>query len=185
MPLGKPVYPVIPLRIPPVLQKVENGKVPTKLLKKVKCGGLMYLDAANAFNKLYDAALKVGITLKNMGDYRTFERQEAMFNDRYSVKDEGRVPKVTRYYNRKIWFLKKGKSPSGVPGTSNHGLGLAIDLGEESNGRVVNLSARSLKWLCKNAPKYGFYMQVSDPKSPEFEAWHWQYCVGGPLEDGK
>jgi LAS superfamily LD-carboxypeptidase LdcB len=96
-----------------------------------------------------------------------------MFNDRYSLKDEGRVPQITRQYQGKTWYLKKGKSPSGVPGTSNHGLGLAIDL-DVSNPKVA-------AWLCSNAPKYGFYLQGSDPKSPEFELWHWQYCEGDTL----
>lgn len=179
--LRKPVYPVIPLKVPESLKKVKNGEVPIKMLKRVHAGGLMYTDAADAFNRMYKAAQSAGITFRSVGDYRPLDKQEWLFYDRYSMKDEGRVPKVTRIYKNKTWYLKKGKSPAGVPGTSNHGLGLAIDLGILVKGNIASLNDKAIKWLCANAPKYGFYLQVSDPKNPEFEIWHWQYCNGGPL----
>lgn len=155
---------------PTELKNVENGKLSPKQLAKVKCGGQMWKTAAIAFNLMYDAAKKEGITLKNIGDYRPYERQLSMFKERYSEKDEGRVPQVTRTWNGKKYFLRKGKSPSSTPGSSNHGLGLAIDLNVQDK--------KTLAWLCEHAPTYGFYLQGSDPKSPEFEAWHWQYCAG-------
>ena len=52
--------------------------------------------------------------------------------------------------------------------------GLAIDLNMQD--------AKRYKWMCENAPKYGFYLQGAPTKdgkpNPEYEAWHWQYCVG-------
>lgn len=56
------------------------------------------------------------------------------------------------------------------------GGGLAIDL-NVTDKKVAN-------WLCDNAPKYGFYLQGNDPKSPEFELWHWQYCLGDKMPEG-
>lgn len=43
--------------------------------------------------------------------------------------------------------------------------------------------AKRYKWMCENAPKYGFYLQGAPTKAdgkpnPEYEAWHWQYCIG-------
>jgi len=70
--------------------------------------------------------------------------------------------------------------PTGKSG-SNHGWGLAIDLAVEGKGgQIVALASakKALKFMCETAPKYGFFLQGSDPKSPEFEAWHWQYCLG-------
>ena len=37
--------------------------------------------------------------------------------------------------------------------------------------------------MCENAPNYGFYLQGAPTKAdgkanPEYEAWHWQYCIG-------
>ena len=52
--------------------------------------------------------------------------------------------------------------------------GLAIDLNMQD--------AKRYKWMCENAPKYGFYLQGEPTKNgkpnPEYEAWHWQYCLG-------
>ena len=58
------------------------------------------------------------------------------------------------------------------------GWGLAMDLAYEVKGKVISMGGKCLEWLCANAPKYGFYLQGSDPKSKEFEAWHWQYVLG-------
>lgn len=167
------MYPSKPLVVPTELKKVANGKLPDSLLFPISIGGRLWKNAAKCFNLMATEAKKSGITFKNEGDYRSFDRQLALFNDRYSLKDEGRVPTITRTYNGKKYFLKKGKSPSATPGTSNHGLGLAIDI-NVSDKKVAN-------WLCLHAPTYGFYLQGSDPKSPEFELWHWQYCLGDAL----
>jgi LAS superfamily LD-carboxypeptidase LdcB len=179
-------YPYRKLVLPAVLQKQINGRLDKASLARVNTGGKMFTTAAFAFNTMYDEAKKAGITLRNIGDYRSFDGQVAMFNDRYSLKDQGRKPQVTRQYEGKTWFLKKGKAPSAAPDPtgkrgSNHGWGLAIDLAvEDKKGQILALSSdkKALKWMCANAPRYGFFMQTADPKSPEFEAWHWQYCYG-------
>jgi LAS superfamily LD-carboxypeptidase LdcB len=179
-------YPYKKLVLPAALQKQINGRLDKASLARVNTGGKMFTTAAFAFNTMYDEAKKVGITLRNIGDYRSYDGQLAMFNDRYSLKDQGRKPQVTRQYEGKTWFLKKGKAPSAAPDPtgkrgSNHGWGLAIDLAvEDKKGQILALSSdkKALKWMCENAPRYGFFMQTADPKSPEFEAWHWQYCYG-------
>lgn len=161
-------YPYKKLVVPAALQCVDNGKLSGKILRPVKCGGQMWEGAAEAFNRMYDQAIQSGIKLRNVGDYRSYEAQLQLFKQRYSLEDTGRVPKVTREWDGKTWLLRKGMSPSSTPGKSNHGLGLAIDLDVTT--------AKVLDWLCTNAPAYGFYLQSDDPSSPEFEAWHWQYC---------
>lgn len=174
---GKNKYPFQKMELPSALKNVENGKLPNKILSKVDCGGVMYINAAKCFNLMYQDALAAGIKFKNIGDYRDFEGQKRMFLDRYDDEPTGRKPQVTRQYEGKIWYLKQGKSPSGTPGTSNHGLGLAIDLGAELKGKLVSLSShpKAAAWICENGPKYGFFLQGNDPKSPEFELWHWQW----------
>lgn len=179
-------YPFMRLVLPSMLNGHINGRLDAKLLAKVKTGGRMLKPAAVAFNALYDEALRNGITLKNIGDYRSFDGQLKMFRDRYSLVDEGRKPQVTRQYEGKTWYLKKGKAPSAAPDPtgkrgSNHGWGLAIDLAVEGKkGALVSLGSdkKAVRWMCANAPRFGFYLQTDNPKSPEFEIWHWQYCVG-------
>lgn len=164
----KTKYPYKKLVMPEALKGIPNGKLPGKLLRPVKCGGQMYVDAAEAFNRMYDLATLAGIKLRNVGDYRSYAQQEALFRQRYSTEDLGRKPAVTREWDGRKYWLRPGMSPSSTPGKSNHGLGLAIDLDVTTT--------KVLDWLCTNAPQFGFYMQTDDPSSPEFEAWHWQWC---------
>jgi len=169
-------YPAKNVTIPKRIEKFGNGRLPDNMLRKVKCGGRMFVRAAEDFDDLYNAALGAGIELVNIGDYRSYEAQKALFEQRYSKRDEGRRPSVTRTINGETYWLRKGMSPSSTPGRSNHGYGLAIDLGERVSGKTVPLAGKTLKWMCANAPTYNFFLQSSDPKSPEFEAWHWQWC---------
>lgn len=62
------------------------------------------------------------------------------------------------------------------PGTSEHNLGLAVDL------NYVNLDFKNTKayqWLIKNADKYGFVLRYPEDKEEitgiEYEPWHWRY----------
>ena len=175
-------YPYKKLVLPKALAKVENGKLDVKTLVKVKCGGVMFVDAANKFNEMYDAAVKDGIKFKNVGDYRSADAQLKLFKERYRLaedrdwKDKKKgilldTDRVKRVYNGETWLLRNGFAPCSTPQKSNHGYGLAIDLD------VTNKN--TLEWLCANAPTYGFFLQSDDPKSREFEAWHWQYCGVG------
>jgi len=180
-------YPFIKLVVPTALKAYKNGQLPANLLAKVKTGGQMYAPVAAHFNNLYDAALAAGFKLKNVGDYRSFEGQLNMFMDRYVTTDTGTG--VTRQYEGKTWYLKKGKAPSAAPDPtglkgSNHGWGLAIDLGYDVNGKLTSMGGACGDWMCANAPKYGFYLQGDNPASKEFELWHWQYALGDASPDG-
>ena len=180
-------YPFIKLVVPTALKQFKNGQLPANVLASVKTGGKMYAPVAEQFNKMYDAALAAGFRLKNVGDYRSFEGQLTMFMDRYVTEDTGTG--VTRKYDGKTWYLKKGKAPSAAPDPtglkgSNHGWGLAIDLGYDQGGKLASMGGACFDWMRANAPKYGFYLQGSDPKSKEFEAWHWQYALGDASPDG-
>jgi LAS superfamily LD-carboxypeptidase LdcB len=173
--------PFIKLVVPTALKQYKNGQLAESVLAPVKTGGKMYAPVAAEFNKMYDAALAAGFKLKNVGDYRSFDGQLSMFMDRYVTTDTGTG--VTRQYEGKTWYLKKGKAPSAAPDPtglkgSNHGWGLAIDLGYDVNGKLTSMVGACFDWMCANAPKYGFYLQGNNQASKEFEAWHWQYCLG-------
>ena len=181
--------PFIKLVVPTALKQYKNGQLADSVLAPIKTGGKMYAPVAAEFNKLYDAALAAGIKLKNVGDYRSFQGQLSMFMDRYVTTDTGTG--VTRQYEGKTWWLKKGKAPSAAPDPtglkgSNHGWGLAIDLGYDQGGKTASFGVNvpAFQWMCANAPKYGFYLQGNNPASKEFEAWHWQYCLGDASPDG-
>jgi LAS superfamily LD-carboxypeptidase LdcB len=150
------------------LRLYGNGKLPRTLLKKIHAGGELYGPAAWWANVMFEAAKNDGIKLRSVSaGYRSYERQKELFLERYSKLPTLRRPKVTRVWEGRTWWLKKGKSPSASPGKSDHGWGLAQDF--DVRDRAV------YRWLCANGPKYGFYME-SPSTSPNFEAWHWAYC---------
>lgn len=169
--MAKLKYPTKRLVVPAKLSEVPNGKLPVRFMGKMKGGGFLYRPVAQAFNKMHAHAKRDGITLRNIGSYRSYQSQHDLFVSRYSLKDEGRVPQVTRKFDGRVWYLRKGMSPCATPGASNHGYGLAVDLDVRD--------PKVLAWLDANAPAYGFYLQgkptlPNGKKNPEFEAWHWQ-----------
>jgi len=175
-------YPVLPIIMPSDLKREDNGNLKPALLREIKApNGKLHHLAATAWNALQLAAYFDGVELKHVGAYRPLSEQIALFNNRYEAQRTGRVPEVTRVYNGKTWYLKKGSAPAGSPSTSNHGWGLAID--------VASASGKRLEWLLgdgfatSNALKYGFSWQVSDPNNKNFEAWHLQYFAGDKLPE--
>lgn len=171
-------YPVLPIIMPSDLADQKNGELKPALLRGIKApNGKLHSLAATAWNAMQLAAYFDGIELKHVGAYRPLKEQINLFNTRYSTEKTPRKPQVTRKYLGKTWYLKKGMAPAGVPATSNHGIGLAID---------VNLSSgKELKWLLgdgfmtSNALKYGFSWEVKD--GPNAEAWHIRYICGDKL----
>lgn len=64
-----------------------------------------------------------------------------------------------------------------VPGTSNHGWGLAADLG----GGINKFDTPQHQWMVANASKHGWILPSWAQKNgSKPEAWHWEYVgVGG------
>ncbi|MCY9785927.1 D-alanyl-D-alanine carboxypeptidase family protein [Nocardiopsis sp. EMB25] len=57
-----------------------------------------------------------------------------------------------------------------VPGTSNHGLGQALDLG----CGIQNYRSERWNWMNANGPDFG-WTHPAWAKSSPFEPWHWEY----------
>ena len=67
-----------------------------------------------------------------------------------------RTPEYQEYL-----FKLYGSNRAAPPGTSNHQIGVAVDVTTRGRGQYA--------WLCKNAWKYGFVRTVMH------ERWHWEY----------
>jgi len=70
----------------------------------------------------------------------------------------------TRIYKGKAWYLKKGMAPMAVPGTSNHNLGIAVD--------IADANGKRLDWLLANAQAFGFSWELQE------EPRHLRYVAG-------
>jgi hypothetical protein len=128
----------------------ENGKIPASALCAISWQTVDHLrcDAAvklEALNKAFKATWGTDICVNDA--YRSYAKQVALYE-------------------------KLGPGVAAVPGTSNHGWGVAVDLG---CGVGIFGNARHV-WFAVNAPRYGF----TQPEwaligSSRAEAWHWQF----------
>ena len=123
----------------------RNGHIPKNALTDVGSGHKMYGDAARKYIQMRDAARRDGVNLKLTDSYRSYAAQVDVARRKgiYGVRQP----------NGKLGLAAR-------PGTSNHGLGKAVDIN-------VN-DAKTLNWLKNNASKYGF-------KTIPREPWHWEF----------
>lgn len=122
---------------------------------------------------MIDAAEEDGVSLMICSGYRSYDRQQALFNSKISkLMDEG---------NNYLEAYKIGSMNVTVPGTSEHHIGLALDI---MTGSYTTMDdgfgdTEAGKWLRDNAPDYGFILRY--PKGKEeitgivYEPWHFRY----------
>lgn len=148
-----------------------NGRIPADKLKRVHCGGYLYVDAARAWLAMVRAAAQDGLFLslnQPFQAYRKIETQIAVFKKRFvpvTKQEELRDGAIRVEYDGKIWQLNPGTVYAAIPGTSSHCYGLAVDIQNIGNSRVK-------AWIDKNAESFGFVKEYS------FEPWHYTYVKG-------
>lgn len=166
-----------PLREPADLAGLQNGRLPDELLKMTLGGDVMHHYAADAYDLMWRAALAVGIELKMTDGYRPYETQVRIFLERYTP---GYLPWRNTLKGSKVWmgvryYKRIGVATAAVPGTSNHGDGVAFDENTAGLGSVANPGPKLL-WLAANAQSFGFTWELL----PE-EPWHLVYFPGFAL----
>jgi hypothetical protein len=111
-----------------------NGKVPSKFLAPLDGNNLALAsdpavlreDAAASWNRARAEVLaKTGIELTVRGWNRSLADQEKFFFQRYRKQATGGTD--VRWYKGARYVRFTG-APAAIPGTSNHGLGLAVDV---------------------------------------------------------
>lgn len=170
------VLPIRPLTKPACLRGQKNGELAAGILKRCGIGNFLLVEpAARSCRALVAAAEAAGFQVRATGTYRTLKQQEQLFLSRYTTKElPGRPTK--RWNGVTYWQLPK-TAMAAVPGTSNHGWGLAVDFAEELDGDVQpeSVSPRFVKWLCRQASRYGFSAELQS------EPWHWRYVAGDKI----
>ena len=126
--------------IPADLAAYGNGQVPANALAPVGATGhRLWTPAASAFETLLSAAQGDGVDIGITDSYRTYDSQVDLAQ-------------------RKGLYAEGGLAA--VPGTSDHGWGLSLDL---------KLDPAALSWMRANGASYGFVEDV--PREP----WHWTF----------
>jgi LAS superfamily LD-carboxypeptidase LdcB len=94
---------------------------------------------------------------------------------RYHAQTSGAPLCVTdsyRSYSEQVSVYHRKPGLAAVPGTSNHGWGLAVDL----CGGVEEFGSSAYAWMTANAGRFGFrHPDWAQQGSSRPEAWHWEF----------
>jgi cell wall-associated NlpC family hydrolase len=78
-----------------------------------------------------------------------------------------------RTYAGQVKLYGEKPALAAVPGTSNHGWGLAVDL----CGGIQTFGTPQYAWMVANAGRFGFLHPTwADPGNGREEPWHWEYA---------
>lgn len=131
------------------LSSYPNGLIPRSALCPLwgAPNHVLRADAANAFEALSRAyAQQFGGTISITDSYRTLAEQ---------IDVKARKPGL-----------------AARPGTSRHGLGIAVDLG----GGIQSAGSVQHEWMDRNAALYGWINPAwAQNRGGQFEPWHWEY----------
>lgn len=126
--------------VPTNLAAYGNGRVPSSALQEVGATGhRLWEPAAEQLTRLIQDARRAGVDIGITDSYRSYEAQVD----------------VAR---RKGLYSQGGLAA--VPGTSDHGWGMAVDL---------DLDSQAQAWMRSHAGAYGF--REDTPREP----WHWGF----------
>ena len=126
-----------------------NGNIPASALCPLRYapGQVLRADAAAAFNQLTEA-------------YRAARGTPICITDSY------------RDYATQVRLFATKPSLAAVPGTSNHGWGVAVDL----CGGIQDYGTPAYTWMKANAPRFGWIHPAwAEPGGNRQEPWHWEY----------
>lgn len=121
------------------------------------------IDAARAWLRLRDAALRGGIVLEAISGYRSHDYQLGIFERK-------------RAHGMTIDAILQVNA---APGFSEHHSGLALDLGApgEPPAEESFEATPAFAWLRANAGTHGFAMSYprDNPHGIVYEPWHWRF----------
>ena len=155
-----------------------NGSHPMKEkyvpeLTEIQPGHSVDTRIANAARKMLADADEAGLHVQICSAYRSVERQEQVFGQ--SMKE--RVKEGMGYWEA----YEETALNVALPGTSEHALGLALDL---ISNQYTELDEKQettaeAKWLKENCHKYGFILRYPPEKTNItgiiYEPWHYRY----------
>lgn len=162
--------------IPADLTDLVNTRGDGRAMQKMSLYAAKALEAlfieAKAENQL-TVNQKSGYPLSVMSAYRSYAYQSSLFSH-YTDNEMARNPALTREQAEAITVTYSNR-----PGTSEHQLGLCVDMHDLSGADVSFKNSASYPWLRENAWKFGFILRYPEDKVSEtavsFEPWHYRY----------
>ena len=128
---------------------------------------------AGALKEMIAAGKAEGYGIWIVSSYRTMEKQESLYERKVAQ------------FQKQGYSLEEARRQAGtmvaVPGTSEHQLGLAVDL---VSSEYTGLDERqektgSYQWLVRHCAEYGFILRYPNDKTEMtgiiYEPWHFRY----------
>ena len=150
---------------------MEEGYVPE--LVEIQDGYSVDARIEDATNEMLKAAKEAGLDVQICSAYRSVDKQASVFNE---SMDE-RIKSGMNY----LEAFQETSLNVAAPGTSEHALGLALDL---ISSQYQELDERQqetpeARWLAENCYKYGFILRYPPEKTNItgiiYEPWHYRY----------
>jgi len=142
-------------------------------LAEIEPGYYVDVRIEEPLRQMLAAAKADGMRIEICSAYRSVRRQEQIFNE--SARDR-------RNSGMGYWDAYQDTLLSvNAPGTSEHGLGLAVDLVSSYYNALDKKQARTdeAKWLEAHCHEYGFILRYPPDKTAEtgiiYEPWHYRY----------
>lgn len=142
-------------------------------LKNIGSGHKIDARAYDDFRAMIQAAKSEGIYIYVTSSYRDLDKQTELYNK----KVESYVTQGYSYENAK----EQAGQVVAVPGTSEHHLGLALDLVSSEYRRLDEKqeNTKGFKWLKEHSWEYGFILRYpngeTDITGIIYEPWHFRY----------
>lgn len=150
---------------------MEEGYVPE--LMELEPGYSVDSRIIDSAREMLADAKEAGLNIEICSAYRSVERQGQVFGD--SMKE--RVKDGLSYWDA---FCETSLNVA-TPGTSEHALGLALDLISDQYAELDESQENTAeaKWLKENCHKYGFILRYPSEKTNitgiTYEPWHYRY----------
>ena len=122
---------------------------------------------------MLQAAKSEGLNPLICSSYRTNEKQDQLYQNKVSEYLSQGYSKVEASDKAAFWVAR--------PGTSEHQLGLAVDIVSTKNQRLDRSQENTVEqqWLIQNSWKYGFVLRYPTNKNSitgvGYEPWHYRY----------
>lgn len=118
--------------------------------------------------EMFDAAREEGVYPVVREGYRTAEEQQEILEDRIQTYINQGYSRSRAERTAKEWVA--------LPGTSEHQLGIAVDINADKS---MCSNEEVYAWLAENAYKYGFILRYPPGKQEitgtSYEPWHYRY----------
>ena len=121
-------------------------------------------DAATALEEMFAAAKEEGVSLSTVSGYRSYSKQATIYERKKASQGEEEADRV-----------------SARPGTSEHQLGLAMDIAKKNSSQLNTAFAETEEgqWVAANAHRFGFIVrylkEYEDVTGYMYEPWHVRY----------